>query len=194
MAYTIAVVQNTQTYQFEQMQIAFQTAQNQASIETPLQAEQLMHAHFNLALLQNTGIDNKQSNAMADKTAIVDNGPSTSATEQETRVKTTYKYSSGSKCAATGQLTGTVPPTCRQTSDVVNGIPVGYESDDSWHSHSNDIEQMPRRDRNIIPLVAIRSWSGRPGRGRGQNYRQNNNFQRCDCNALQGHTAVQMKN
>ena len=32
-AYTITVVQNTQTLQFEQMQIALQTAQNQASIE-----------------------------------------------------------------------------------------------------------------------------------------------------------------
>ena len=35
-AYTIAVVQNTQSLQYEQMQIALQTAQNQTSIETPL--------------------------------------------------------------------------------------------------------------------------------------------------------------
>ena len=50
-AYTIAVVQNTQSLQYEQMQITLQTVQNQASIETPLQAEQLMNAHFNLAIL-----------------------------------------------------------------------------------------------------------------------------------------------
>ena len=35
-AYTIAVVQNTQTLQYEQMQVALQTAQNQASLETLL--------------------------------------------------------------------------------------------------------------------------------------------------------------
>ena len=35
-AYTIAVVQNTQSLKFEQMQITLQMAQNQASIETLL--------------------------------------------------------------------------------------------------------------------------------------------------------------
>ena len=35
-AYTIAVVQNSQTLQHEQMHVALQTAQNQASLETPL--------------------------------------------------------------------------------------------------------------------------------------------------------------
>ena len=45
-AYTIAIVQNTQSLQFDQMQVALQTAQNQASIETPLKAEQLMTAPF----------------------------------------------------------------------------------------------------------------------------------------------------
>ena len=34
-AYTIVVVQNTQMLQYEQMQVALQTAQNQASLETP---------------------------------------------------------------------------------------------------------------------------------------------------------------
>ena len=38
-AYTIAVVQNTQSLQYEQMQIALQTTQNQVSIETPLKAD-----------------------------------------------------------------------------------------------------------------------------------------------------------
>ena len=37
-AYTIAVVQNTQTLQYEQMQVALKTAQNQASLETPIRA------------------------------------------------------------------------------------------------------------------------------------------------------------
>ena len=34
--YTIAVVQNSQILQYEQMHVALQTAQNQASLETPL--------------------------------------------------------------------------------------------------------------------------------------------------------------
>ena len=45
MAYTIAVVQNSQMLQYDQMHVALQTAQNQASLETPLRAEQLMTAH-----------------------------------------------------------------------------------------------------------------------------------------------------
>ena len=35
-AYTIAVVQNTQMLQYDQMHVALQIAQNQASLETPL--------------------------------------------------------------------------------------------------------------------------------------------------------------
>ena len=35
-AYTIAVVQNAQALQYDQMHVALQTARNQASLETPL--------------------------------------------------------------------------------------------------------------------------------------------------------------
>ena len=35
-AYTTAVVQNSQTLQYDQMHIALQTARSQASLETPL--------------------------------------------------------------------------------------------------------------------------------------------------------------
>ena len=35
-AYTIAVVQNSQALQYDQMHVALQTARNQASLETPL--------------------------------------------------------------------------------------------------------------------------------------------------------------
>ena len=52
-AYTIAIVQNAQALQYDQMHVALQTARNQASIETPLRAEELMTAHFNLAVLSN---------------------------------------------------------------------------------------------------------------------------------------------
>ena len=45
-AYTIAIVQNAQALQYDQMHVALQTARNQASLETPLRAEELMTAHF----------------------------------------------------------------------------------------------------------------------------------------------------
>ena len=41
-AYTIAIVQNAQALQYDQMHVALQMARNQASIETPLRVEELM--------------------------------------------------------------------------------------------------------------------------------------------------------
>ena len=46
-AYTIAIVQNAQALQYDQMHVALQMARNQASLETPLRVEELMTAHFN---------------------------------------------------------------------------------------------------------------------------------------------------
>ena len=51
-AYTIAVVQNAQALQYNQMHAALQTGHNQSSLETPLWAEELLTAHFNLAVLE----------------------------------------------------------------------------------------------------------------------------------------------
>ena len=56
-AYTIAIVQNSQALQYDQMHAALQTARNQSSLETPLRAEELLKAHFNLAIL----VDQKDS-------------------------------------------------------------------------------------------------------------------------------------
>ena len=41
-AYTIAVVQNAQALQYDQMHAALQTGRNQSSLETPLRAEELL--------------------------------------------------------------------------------------------------------------------------------------------------------
>ena len=51
-AYTIAIVQNSQALQYDQMHAALQTARNQSSLETPLRAEELLTVHFNLAVLE----------------------------------------------------------------------------------------------------------------------------------------------
>ena len=83
-AYTIAVVQNTQMLQYEQMYVVLQTAQNQVSLETPLRAEQLMTTHFNLAVLLNESNTNKAIDAQKPETTTVDATPSTSTAEEET--------------------------------------------------------------------------------------------------------------
>ena len=87
-AYTIAVVQNTQTIHFERMQVALQTVQNQASIETLLKAEQLMMAHFNLAILTDDIASNTYVDAPAGQTGIPASKPPTSADAEETICKT----------------------------------------------------------------------------------------------------------
>ena len=62
-AYTIAIVQNAQALQYDQMHLALQTARNQASLETPLRADELLTAHFNLVVLSNETDITKTSDA-----------------------------------------------------------------------------------------------------------------------------------
>ena len=71
-ASTIAIVQNAQALQYDQMHVALQTARNQASLETLLRAEELMTAHFNLAVLVNETNTNKTSDAQKPEAAILD--------------------------------------------------------------------------------------------------------------------------
>ena len=67
-----------------------------------------------------------------------------------------------------------LPQPVEEEYGLVNGIPAGYESDDSWDtgSHTHD----HTHTHNIMPLLALRTWSNRPCRGREQQQsRQNNN-------------------
>ena len=86
-AYTIAVVQNTQTIQYKQIHVALQMAQNQASLETLLWAEQLMTAHFNLAVLLSETNTYNTFDANKPETTTVDAAPSTSTADEKTYVK-----------------------------------------------------------------------------------------------------------
>ena len=81
-AYTIVIVQNTKTLQFDQMQVVLQTAQNHASIETPLKAEKLMTAHFNLAILTDNIASNSVADAPASEPGLPDTGPAAFASEE----------------------------------------------------------------------------------------------------------------
>ena len=131
-AYTIAIVQNTQTLQFDQMQVALQTVQNHTSIETPLKAEQLMTVHFNLAILTDNIASNSVVDALASETGIPDPGPATFASEEQTICKTPHPNSRSNKRTRSTQPTTAVLPTYRAEPGPVRGIPVGYESDNSW--------------------------------------------------------------
>ena len=175
-AYTIAVVQNTQTLKFEQMQVALQTAHNQASIETPQTAENLMMAHFNLPLLTDNYPTIQTTHATEPEAAAPQ--PSTSHSEQEETVrKTPYKHECSTYTPKSRvQPTRAVSPTRRDGHGPVCGIPAGYESDDTWDGTSNLGDQESTRNNNLSTFVTFRHWPPRPYRGCGQSHGQTNNI------------------
>ena len=86
-AHTIAIVQNAHALQYDQMHAALQMARNQASLETPLRAEELMTAHFNLAVLSNETDTTKTPDAQKPEATTLDTDPSTSTADEQTYVK-----------------------------------------------------------------------------------------------------------
>ena len=86
-AYTIAIVQNAQALQYDQMHIVLQMARNKASLEMPLRAEELMTAHFNLVVLLNETDITKTPDAQKPEAIILDAEPSASAGDEETYIK-----------------------------------------------------------------------------------------------------------
>ena len=173
-AYTIAIVQNAQALQYDQMHVVLQTARNQASLETPLRAEELMTAHFNLAVLTNEIHNTKTSDAQKLETTTLDAEPSASAADEETYVKIpSHRYAA--HCDAKKQHpTGAVALTCRREYGLINGIPAGHETDDSWDNDSHTHEHTHMH--NIVPLLSIRPWNNRPHRGHEQPHGQPNNI------------------
>ena len=146
--YTIAIVQNTQTLQFDQMQVALQTAQNHASIETPLKAEQLMTAHFNLAILTDNTASNRLVDAPTGETGVPAPEPTNPVSDKETICKALHPNSRANKHDRTTQPMSTVIPTYRAEPGPVRGIPAGYESDNSW-----DFSDVGKADCSQIPLA-----------------------------------------
>ena len=129
-AYTIAIVQNSQALQYDQMHAALQSAQNQSSLETPLKAEELLSAHFNLAVLEDQTIKHTITDAEKSPDNMQNADPSTSAPDDQTYIKIPSRYAENSATRRT-HPTGAVAPTCRREYGLVNAIPAGYESDDS---------------------------------------------------------------
>ena len=124
-AYTIAIVQNAQALQYDQMHVVLQMARNQASLETPLQVEELMTAHFNLAVLSNETDINKMPDAQKPEATTLDTDPSTSTADEQTYVKTPSRHYAANCNTKKQHLTGAIAPTCRRDYGLVNGIPVG---------------------------------------------------------------------
>ena len=172
-AYTIAIVQNSQALQYDQMHTALQTARNQASLETPLRAEELLTAHFNLAVLEDQKNTDISPDAHKSPDTTQDAEPSASAPDDQTYVKIPSRYAENS-ATRRPHPTGAVAPTCRCEYGLVNAIPAGYESDDSWDNLSHTHEHT--HTHNIVPLLTLRPWRNSPHRGREQQQpRQNNN-------------------
>ena len=138
-AYTIAIVQNSQALQYDQMHTALQTARNQASLETPLRADELLTAHFNLAVLEDQKDTDINPDAQKSTDTTQDPEPSASAQDDQMYVKIPSHYAENS-ATRRPHPTGAVTPTCRHEYGLVNAILAGYESDDSWDnaSHTHD--------------------------------------------------------
>ena len=169
-AYTIAIVQNAQALQYDQMHAALQTGRNQSSLETPLRAEELLTAHFNLAVLEDKTLTDTTPDAKNSPDNMQDPDPSTSAPDDQTYVKIPSRYTENS-ATRRPHPTGAVAPTCRHDYGIVNAIPAGYEYDDSWDnlSHNHDHTHM----HNIVPLLTLRPWRNSARRGpEQQQFRQ----------------------
>ena len=91
-AYTIAIIQNSQVLQYDQMHAALKSARNQASLETPLKAEELLSAHFNLAVLEDQTIRHTNPDAEKSPDNTQNAEPSTSAPDDQTYVKIPSRY------------------------------------------------------------------------------------------------------
>ena len=115
------------------MQVALQTAQNHASIETPIKAEQFMTTHFNLAILTDDKASDSFVDAPTSETGIPPSDPPTPASAEETIWKALHPNSRAIKHDRSTQPTSAVVPTYQADPGPVRGIPVGYESDNSWN-------------------------------------------------------------
>ena len=117
------------------MHAALQTARNQSSLETPLRAEELLTAHFNLAVLEDQKNTDTSPDAQKSPDTTQDAELSASARDNQTYVKIPSLYAENS-ATRRPYPTGAVAPTCRREYGLVNAIPAGYESDDLGQSFS----------------------------------------------------------
>ena len=107
------------------MHVALQMARNQASLEMPLRVEELMTAHFNLAVLSNETDSNKTPDAQKPEATTLDAELSASTADEETYVKIPSQHYTANCDPKKQHPTGAIAPTCRREYGLVNGIPAG---------------------------------------------------------------------
>ena len=78
------------------MHAALQSARNQSSLETPLKAEELLSAHFNLAVLEDQTIKHTITDAEKSPDNTQNTEPSLSAPDDQTYVKIPSRYAENS--------------------------------------------------------------------------------------------------
>ena len=91
-----------------------------------------MTTHFNLAVLSDETKTNETIDAQKPETTTVDTALSTLTANKETYVKIPSQHNTTNRDPKRAHPTSTVIPTCRREYGLVNGILVGYETDDSW--------------------------------------------------------------
>ena len=123
----------------------------------------------------------KASDAQKPEAPALDTEPSASAVDEETYVKIPSCCYAANCDTMKQRPTGAIAPTCRSEYGLVNGIPAGYETDDSWDNDSHTHEHT--HTHNIVPLLSIPPWNNHPYRGCEQLHRQHNNI-----NMRTGHT------
>ena len=138
----------------------------------PLRAEELLKAHFNLAVLEDQKNTAISSDAQKSHKTTQDAEPSTSAPDDQTYVKISSRHAENS-ATRRSHPTGAVAPTCRSEYGLVNGIPAGYESDDSWDNLSHTHEHT--HTHNIVPLLTLHPWHNSPRRGLAQQQSRQHN-------------------
>ena len=133
-----------------------------------------MTAHFNLVVLSNKTDINTTPDAQKPEATTPDTEPSASNADEETYIKIPSQRYAANCDSKKQHSTGAVAPTCRREYRLVNRIPAGYETDDSWDNDSHT--QDHTHTHNIVPLLTLRPWSNCPHRGCEQQYRPNNNI------------------
>ena len=119
----------------------------------PLRAEELLTAHFNLAVLEDQKDIDISPDAPKPAATTQDAEPSASAPDEQTYIKIPSRHT-GNSASMRPHPTGAVAPTCRREYGLVNGIPAGYESDDSWDNDSHTHEHTHTHKHSAIACIA----------------------------------------
>ena len=167
--YTIAIVQNSQALQYDQMHSALQTARNQASLEMPLRAKELLTAHFNLAVLADQKDVDISPDAQKPAATTQDAELSASAPDEQTYIKIPSKIVLQGGHTPQEQL----PLPAEENTN----LSMGYQQVTSLMTLGTIfLILMSIHTHSIVPLLTLHPWRNSPRRGREQQQsRQNNN-------------------